>query len=471
VNRALAGRVRRFIGEEGLIQAEDRVLVAVSGGADSTCLLLVLASLRKSLGFELTAAHFDHGLRGKRAASSERRTVELLCRSLDVPLRVGAGKVSKFAKVAKRSTEDAARVLRYEFLAGVASELGCKAIATGHTKDDQAETVLLHLIRGSGLRGLAGMASAAPVPAQGARASDVRLIRPLLVLSRNETERCCREAGVTPVIDPSNRSLAFTRNRVRRELLPALRSFNPRIESALFDLANSAAADDAALDALARSLVEERKGGVAIAKPTLRAAPEALQSRAVRVAFAKVAGDSRELGRRHVEAVLRGARSPSGALDLPRDVVVEVQRSTVIFRQNEGAPRALPARGVSLTVPGAARFGGWCFEATVAPAPRDWRAGRDPLQAYLDLSVCNGRLTVRRRRNGDRFQPLGLSGEKKLQDFFVDAHVPRSERDATPLVCAGGRIAWVVGQRPADWAKVPSGARRTVRVRAERTGI
>jgi tRNA(Ile)-lysidine synthase len=462
--------VRRFIAENTLIERGDRVLAAVSGGQDSTCLLFVLVSLRASLGFELEAAHFDHGLRGKRAARVERRFVAGLCESLDVPLHTGEGDIRAFASKSKRSTEDAARELRYRFLARVASQRGCSIVATGHTKDDQAETVLLHLIRGSGLRGLSGMGAASPVPVRTKGAQGLRLARPLLQLTRKDTASYCQRAGIEPIDDSTNRSRQYARNRVRHELLPALREHNPRIEEALVRLADSASEDDAALEALGEALITEHDGAFAIRRQALVATPRAVCARAVRVAFGRAAGGEggSELSRKHVDAVLRATESTGASIDVPRDVVIEVQRSFVLFRRRGSTPRALPGRTARLDVPGSVQLGEWRFDTQAVMPPRRSQLGRNGSEVYLDLEACGKQLSVRRRKNGDRFQPLGMTREKKLQDFFVDAHVPRGDRDATPLVCANGRIAWIVGHRPADWAKVRPGTGQAIRVTAER---
>ncbi len=253
-SRSLRSRVRSFILDHGLISPGDRVLVGVSGGPDSTCLLLVLAALRRSLGFQLEAAHFDHQLRGRRAAAKEIRFVSSLAERISVPLHVGSGDVRRHARERKRSLEEAARELRYSFLATTASEANCASVAVGHTRSDQAETVLLHLVRGTGLRGLAGMtpSSTWPIPAKHA----LDLIRPLLSLSREHTAQCCDALGLAPVDDPSNRSSTQTRSRVRHELLPLLRSFNPRIEDALARLASSASDDVALLEQLASKALQ-----------------------------------------------------------------------------------------------------------------------------------------------------------------------------------------------------------------------
>ena len=475
--RSIRARVRRFVREHQLLRPGERVLVAVSGGPDSTCLLLTLAALRASLRFELHAAYFDHQLRGPRAAAREQRFVRSLTEQLDVPLHCGGGDVRAHAR--GRSPEEAARELRYRFLAQAARTAACGAVAVGHTRDDQAETVLLHLVRGSGLRGLAAMAPAAPwplpVPPAGleTEAEAPRLVRPLLGLSRDDTEGCCRQAGVVPLRDPSNRSRAFLRNRIRGELLPLLRRYNPRIEDALARLADAAATDVALLERLAADAlltdVTVEPGVIRLARRRLVELPAALQRHAVRLAVVRLLGEARGLADRHVRAVLRASTGPTGAkLDLPRGLRVEVRRDAVVLSTTPPAgPPPLPEGEVTLPVAGSARFGRWRFRAELATeTPPDLSSACDPHTAVLDADACGDRLWLRRRRRGDRFHPLGLAGTKKLQDFFVDAHVPRSERDAVPLVCSERGIAWVVGQRPAEWAKVTRKTRRILRLRA-----
>ena len=475
-------RVRRFIVERQLVAAGERVLVGVSGGPDSTCLLVTLAALQRSLGIDLHAAYFDHGLRGKRAAAREERFVRNLSDALNVPLHCGSGDVRAHAASKRRSIEEAARELRYRFFAGVAADACCGAVATGHTKDDQAETVLLHLVRGSGLRGLAAMSPSSPWPL---RSTDPpRLIRPLLAVTREETEACCRQAAIEPMQDPSNRSRAHLRNRIRSELTPLLRRYNPRIDDALARLAESAAADIELLEALAADALtpdEGTAGPIRIARKRLAALPESLQRHAVRLAAARVLGDTRGLSDRHVRAILRAAAGPTGAqLHLPRGLRAQVTRSSVVFSAGEPpAPAPLPDGVVTLAVPGTANFGPWRFQTQLTRRPagdlskataRANASARAKAEganvALLDADACGQTLEMRRRRRGDRFHPLGMPGPKKLQDFFIDAHVPRAERDAIPLVCSDRGIAWVVTQRPGEWAKVTSKTKRVLRIRA-----
>jgi tRNA(Ile)-lysidine synthase len=465
--RPLVARVRRFIREHDLIRPGDRVLAGVSGGPDSTCLLLTLAALRRSLSFELHVAHFDHRLRGKRAAQREERFVRGLCQALAAPLVSGVGDARAHGLSHNLSLEEAARELRYAFLAEAARDAGCAIVAVGHTRDDQAETVLMRILRGTGLRGLAAMAAASawPVSAPG---EAPRLVRPLLTLSRDDTEACCRGAGIEPIADPSNRSAVHLRNRVRHELLPDLRAYNPRVDDALVRLADAAASDVAALEQLASDVVDVDQGTARIDRRRFAALPESLRRHAIRIAHERLSGSGRNLVERHVTAVLRAADGPAGViLDLPRGVYVEVRRATLLMSSDGPWSEALPGTDVTLPIPGEVTFGPWHIEAKLLARPPT-RLTDDRLTAHLDADACAGRLKVRKRRAGDRFRPLGLQGSKKLQDFFVDVGAARSEREMTPLVVAECGIAWVVGHRIAEWAKLTPRSRSVVRLRANR---
>ena len=465
-SRALRSQVRTLILDRGLIAHGDGVLVGVSGGPDSTCLLLILTALQHSLKFKVEAAHFDHQLRSRRAAALEARFVRSLADRLSIPLHIGSGDVRRYARERKMSLEEAARQLRYSFLATTASEANFARVAVGHTSSDQAETVLLHLVRGTGLRGLAGMTPLSGWPVATKHA--LTLIRPLLSLSREVTAQCCNALGLAPVDDPSNRSSTQTRSRIRHELIPLLRSFNPRIEDALVRLASSASDDITLLEELASNALQRptSAGEVRIERKRLSALPSSLQHHAVRMAIAQLLGDTRNLAERHVRSIIKANSGSAGThLDLPRGVHVSVTRNTVILSTQPSKPAPLPARAASLPLPGLIDFGPWRLKTELLTRKPHELSRPDGLLAVLDADRCQN-LRVRRWRPGDRFQPLGMQHEKKLQDFFVDAHVPQNERATLPLVVAKEGIAWVATQRPAEWAKVTNETRRFLRISA-----
>jgi tRNA(Ile)-lysidine synthase len=430
-------------------------------------LLLLLSALGRKLGFELEVGYFDHMLRGRHAIEQERRFVERLCEHLGVAFHNGSGDVRAHKEKRRLTIEEAARELRYSFLAKTAQRRRCASVATGHTADDQAETVLMNIIRGTGLRGLAAMEASAPLPVRGANA---RLIRPLLTVSRQETEECCSAVGVNPVEDETNRSKAFRRNRVRHELLPLLRELNPKVDEALARMSNAARESDTALAVLAAGAIEDRdakRKSLRLSRKTMRVLPAGAQKLVIRSALERLLGTTRSISARHVDAIVGAAGKTGTRLDLPRGLRVEVEREELVLCLGvQKAARRLTH--MVLPMPGSTKFGSWTVRTQLLKAPpMDLRSKNGMATALLDASALGGRAWIRPRQPGDRYQPLGMSQPKKLQDVLVDAHVPRSRRDELPLVCTDKGIAWVPGQPPAEWAKVGPGTEQTLRIVAE----
>ncbi len=437
--------VRRRLLDHGLPD-DGRMLLAVSGGADSAALLLIMARLAKNLRLQLAVAHFDHGMRGRRVTQREERFVREMASSVGVAFHAGSGRGGRI------ESEDAARRARYEFLATVAEREGYGVIATGHTASDQAETVLLHLVRGAGLDGLAGMTAEGAWPFPGH--AGLRLLRPLLHLSREETEAYCAAAGIEPIEDASNTSPRYRRNRVRHEVLPLLREMNPRIDYALVRLADAAGEDIAYLRSVAaEAQLEAPEGSRRLSRRVLAGWPASPRRHALRLAVALLLGDGQELRQRHFEAlerlVLEGRTGDR--LDLPRGVVGMLRRDTLDLRVESARRRETHVEPVVLEVPGEACFGALRV-ATSARKPATGEA------AEVDAAAVADGLCVRQRLPGDRFQPLGMKGQKKLQDFFTDAHVPRDQRDAIPLFVSPRGIVWAGGLRIAEWARPRPGA-------------
>ena len=447
--------MRRFAADNDLLPADGGLLVAVSGGPDSTALLLILAALARRRRLRLAVAYFDHGLRGAAAAETEARFVAGLAQSLGLPLFTGRADVRALAKSERLSLEEAARRARYAFLAGAAREAGLGRVATGHTASDQAETVLLHLIRGSGLSGLAGMAPSAPWPLPGN--DDLTLVRPLLRLTRADTVAYCRASGVAPVEDVTNRSPAFRRNRLRHELLPLLHEFNPRVEEALVRLADAARGDLAQLEAAGEAAVgPSDREAVSLSRELLRRWPGSPRRHGLRRALTALLGDRQGFSERHLLALERLVTEgrTGDSLDLPRGVKATLLRTVLELRRGAPMPLALPKEPLDLPVPGEGRFGPLVASASASRPP----PGR--VSAALDAEAVGRALRLRRRRPGDRFQPLGMAAPKKLQDFLVDAHVPRPQRDSLPLFESERGVVWVGGLRIAEWAKPRRGRPR-----------
>ena len=434
--RGSVSTVRTFARRHGILRPGPLVL-AVSGGADSTALALVLSELSDEFGLVLHVAHFDHRTRPRQAPADASFVADVANR-IGAPVRVG-----RAARAPK--SEDEARRDRYEFLRRVAAEVGATAIATGHTRDDQAETVLLHLTRGSGIAGVAGM-----------RPLRDGIARPLLAIGRAETEALCRAAGIVPREDPSNRSLRYARNRVRRKVLPELEAINPQVRAAIARFAETAAEID---DELQHGELPRSQGAQDTTLTRvidIATLPRSVVARGTALAHAWRETTGRSLSTRHRDALLAlvGSTDGTSRIDLPGGTAVrEYERlrlppsaaPTRVTRGPHSRPAARVAgHGASATRRGPAtplRMGetvewhGWRISLGMS------KDGL-PLGGSVDQGTATA-LQVRARRPGDR-----LRGRKKLQDVFVDAKVPVRLRDTWPILALDDVVIWVPGLTP-----------------------
>jgi tRNA(Ile)-lysidine synthase len=415
--RSIRAAVLAFVREHDLLPPGPLV-VAVSGGADSTALLLLVSDLAPQLGLDLHVAHFDHRLRPRESAKDAQFVADL-AQSRGATIRIG--RAEKPPK-----SEDDARELRYAFLRRAAREVGATRIATGHTRDDQAETVLLHATRGSGLAGLAGM-----------RPLRDDIVRPLLVIGRAETEAVCREAKIAARKDRSNTDPKYARNRIRHKVLPELERINPQARAALARLADAAAG---AADATRSSAERSLDGATTASGIALDRLDEGVRDDALATAWTRATARTLAAKHRAALAALESSRDGSAALDLPGGRAI---REYAVLRIETGsAGSGEPAAPVPLVADRPVRWGDWTFTLAShgggtfsSPAPAD------------------GALVVRSRRPGDR-----LAGRLriKVQDLFTDAKVPVRARATHPLVAtASGAVWWVVGLKHADGAADP----------------
>ena len=435
--------------------------------------------MRDDLGLRLHGAHLDHGLRGDASAADAEFAVESF-RKLGIDSTVDRADVNSARLSRRQSLEEAAREVRLDFLAGVAREQGTDSIALGHTADDQAETVLMRILRGTGITGLRGMEPSSRRLIDG---YEVSLLRPLLEVKRALTEEYCRELSLDPRVDESNLSPEITRNRVRSKLLPLMEQYNPAVREALLRLSRSAAQDasyiEAGTDVVWREISRCDDTAVELEKSELAALAPALLSGLLRRAVLAVKGDLRNLTQRHIEDMVRLSLGPAGkSLDLPGGIRFTTGYTEVRLTRSEDMPAPLPLLEgqFELAVPGETEIAGWTVSAIpldASASPAGTEEGTNEVfghdhTAYLDYDSLGGPLSVRSRNDGDRFQPLGMSQAKKLQDFMVDSKIPRSWRDRVPLVVSPEGIAWVVGWRIADWAKVRQGSARRLEIRFRR---
>ena len=465
----LQERVAAAIEQSGLMGA--RLVVAVSGGPDSLALLHSLKHLQESMNLQLHVAHVDHGLRPTSYDDSEfvQRSAESLGLPYTVVVVVVARSRGKGGRGnGKSSPEEAARDARYGALAKVAAAENADAIAVGHTLDDQAESVLLHVVRGSGLTGLRGMFVLGDLPINDGL--PVKVFRPLLGVRRHETAAFCHELELTPILDQTNLDTTVPRNLLRLEAIPLLERLNPKVVEGLGRLTEAVSIDldyvEAQLDAVWPDLAEDASGIVTLNRDLFRALHPSLRRHALRRAYAVALGSTAGLEHVHVESMLDLAEGLAGKeLTLPGGVRMEARHDTVVLFPPGGDDCVLPllAGPQQLTVPGETIFGGWRVCAELVPVPEDMDAGM--YAAYFDAEALGGTLSARGWSPGDRFQPLGLAkGTKKLQDFYVDTHVPHTWRKRVPLVVSARGVAWVVGHRIAHWVRVTPETRRVLKL-------
>ncbi len=463
-------RVSNFIAEHSLFSAGDKLMVAVSGGADSVCLLHILTQYRPRLYAELHVAHLNHQLRGSES-DDDANYVSELAGKLGVPATIERRNVATHHDQYGGSLEEAAREVRYGFLAEVAKLVGITKVVVGHTRDDHIETVLLHLLRGAGTTGLCGLQPRSILP-YGESGGTLEIIRPLLDVTRQETLDYCRQHDLSLRSDSSNLSFSFLRNRVRMELLPLLRSYNHGIDEALLRLADIAGDDISFIEQQASLLWPElaREDGDVIHLDMSRmvSLPRAIQRHTFRRAVKQLRGDLKDIEADHIEAMVDFLSKAAGKkLCLPDGLTLSTEYGRLILASSQAPVCPLPPLGEAfkINIPGETDSLSWRIKADIFREPA---ADDNNFVASFDFEKIGRELMVRRRQPGDRFQPLGMGQTKKLQDFMVDSKIPQGWRDSVPLVCSAEQILWVVGWRIDDRVKVTENTKQILRLKFER---
>jgi len=486
--QSLEQRVLRFIEEHHLIAPHQPLVVAVSGGPDSVCLLHILARLKEELGIALHVAHLNHQLRGVEADADAQYVAELACR-LGIPATIERRDVAAYQARQRLSLEEAAREVRYTFLAEVAGSIGTSRVAVGHTVDDHIETVLMHLIRGTGTRGLRGLQ---PVTEWRSVSNSATIIRPLLLVNHEETASYCTRHQLEPRADASNLSLSPLRNKVRLQLLPLLRSYNPRIAEALLRTASIASDDIAFLDEQVARVWDEIAGKqentVTLDKEGFLRLPSALQRHLLRAAIERLVGNVMDIEARHIDGIMAALAKPAGRrLNLPLGLTFSIDYNRFLIGEAPAVSFPVLDMELAINVPGETQLPGWRVAAAIMLPQRGkddassnkarlflerslegGEVGKEGYKAYFDLDRTGNKLVVRSRQPGDRFQPLGMSQPKKLSEFMIDAKIPRLWRGQVPLVCSPEHILWVVGWRIDDRAKVTETTKQVLRLEFER---
>jgi len=452
------GSLAEAIEAEGLLPPEGRVVVGVSGGADSMALLYGLVALNERLQkrWTLHVAHLHHGIRG-RDADEDARFVESVCKEMALPFFLERVDVPAVAKERKQSLEEAARQVRYEFFERVCLQTDSRYLALGHHADDNAETVLHRILRGTGIRGLAGILPARPLRP----GSDITVVRPLLRFRRQEIREYLQSIGAAWREDHTNAEVSLTRNRLRHEVLPLIESkVNRQVVPALLRLAEQARWVDAYLRETAERtlqtlIISRTDCELAINLPALLKRRRVIQTELIRQALLLLGVGEQQIGYEHILSVLRLAEQAASGkrLNLPGRVTVTKRYDKLIFSLPTGRVADDGFCDVAVRLPGTTVLPrrGIALEAEIQPFEPELlekvRQKNDPWTEYLDYDQVCPPLVVRSRRPGDRFWPLGAPGSKKLSDFFIERKVEPDQRDRICLLCDQLGPIWVVGMR------------------------
>ena len=465
---SLKTRVANTLQKYSMILPGEKIVVGVSGGPDSMALLYLLYDMREDLRCAFHVAHLDHMLRGEES-KADAAYVTGHARKLGLPISVEAIDVRRMI-MPKESLESGARRIRYEFYERVMASVKADKVAQGHNADDQAETVMMRLLRGSGAQGLSGIP---PV-------RDSKFIRPLIEISRSEIDEYLRQLQLTPRQDSSNLSTAYKRNKIRHELMPMLeREYSPNIKHILRQTGDILRAEDDLLTALAREAMDNcvqypDARTIIIRVSALSRYHLALQRRIFRLSIKMLTGDLRGFDYDHIRDLLNLALCgiTGSIVSLPRGISAEKTYDGLVLRRGYQSEIPIESFDYSVKVPGETKIPNLALSIKTTEPERvcgeykKIQPDENEFRATFDYDKIHGDLHLRNRRPGDRFQPLGMSGTKKLKDFFIDEKVPRTSRSSVPILTDGDNILWVIGYRIDDRFKITADTKTQLTVTA-----
>ncbi len=458
----LIDRLWETIQEKKLIEAGEIVVVGVSGGPDSMALLHGLWRLASEGGWQVAAVHVDHQLRETSILDAE--YVQARCHEWKIPLEIYSIDVPNALQEAGGNLQATARKLRYEAFRDAAEKFKAQKIALAHHADDQVETMLMRLIRGTGVGGLTGIPLRRPL-------YEREVIRPLLEVTRKEIESYCSSQGLDAREDESNRSLRYTRNRIRLELVPELESYNPQFKQMMLNLAQVISDEEEVWAALVEETASHviKEQGTKEVKLDLRklsSSAVALQRRVIKLILSCLGQHEADFSLDTVEQIrsLALQEAPSGSLDLPGGFVAVREYNVLHLFQRELLKEKVSFSTLIAQVPGETYLpDGRCLVAQISPTSQAF--DRLATTAVFDADLLTEPLLIRTRQPGDRMQPMGLNGSKKVKEIFIDRKVPRRLRDHIPLIVHGSQIIWIPGVCRSSFAPVTAETKRFLYLR------
>ncbi|UZW14034.1 tRNA lysidine(34) synthetase TilS [Clostridium pasteurianum] len=455
-------KVLKTIHENSMFSVNDKVIVAVSGGPDSMCLLHVLNRIKDKLNIKIIAAHVNHCLRGNESDEDEVYVKEF-CSKLNIDFYSTRVDINRFSKEKGLSSEMAGRAARYEFFENIKSKVGAQKIAIAHNANDQAETILMRIMRGTGIAGIVGIK---PV-------RDKIFVRPLIKIGREEIESYCKKEHINPRIDNTNLTNIYSRNKVRLELIPYIkRNFNEDIITTLNRLSDTVNVDNDYLEYISlqkyKLFCDEKKDEIIIHKEAFLE-HKAIITRIIRKSICYLLNNTYNFEKKHILDIINLQLHKTGTnLDLPKnikvynnygDISIYFKNEKIINKDNNEyelftGKNIIQSKKIIITIKTLSKNNRVNFK-------------ENNFIKYFDYYKIKDKIILRYRKKGDKFIPIGMSGNKKLKDMFIDMKIEKSLRDKIPLICFGSEIAWIVGYRVSDKFKVDENTIKILEIKFE----
>lgn len=462
-------KVISYIKDNNLIKHGDKILVALSGGPDSMCLLNILFELRDKLGIDIGAAHLNHLLRGQDSFEDEEYVINI-CKDMNIPCFVRRVDINKYSKENKLSSEMAGRNARYDFFDEVIREQGFTKIATAHNANDQAETILFRLMRGTGLEGLGGIKVS----------RENKIIRPILCLSRNEVEQYIETKKMCPRIDKTNFEKIYNRNKIRLDILPYMKAnFNEEIVQTLNRMSVLLQKDNEYLEKVALNFYEKyclEDRDYFIIKRGVFDQDEAIVTRVLRHAISQYSKSNYDFEMKHIYEILRLSKNNSGkVVDLPNKIYAEniygdiyIKHRSEEFKSYNRAEKIILEKNDIIN--NVIEFDKFKFEFSIINnyENKNIDLNQNNLIKYFDFDKINTNISIRNRKDGDKIIPLGMKGNKKIKDIFIDMKISKQDRENIPLLCFDENISWIVGIRISEEYKLTSNSKNILKVVVQR---
>lgn len=457
----LEERVIKNVYKHKLIKENDNIILGLSGGPDSMVLLHILLYVRERISFNLVVAHINHGVRGEEALKDEKFT-EKVAKELGLDFFSTKADMVGLAKEKNISEEEAGREIRYGFFRELIKELGHGKIAVAHNRNDQAETLLMRIMRGTGIDGLAGMSF---------KSDDI--IRPILDINRWEIEKYVEDNSIETVVDKTNLETIYSRNKVRLELIPYIKeNFNPNIIDTLFRLSENAKLDSSFLEECSgkvyKSISKEKSASVVMKSDLFMEEDKAVKNRIIRKAIYNLIHTLQGIEEVHISSVvdLFNKGETGKRIDLPNNLLAKVSYNNLIIEKNINEDMAEVCENKEETILqiGQNYLEEYNLEINLKIIDRKYINFKNVSSnvKFFDYDIMNEEIWIRTRNPGDRFAPIGMKGRKKIKDYFIDEKIPRDLRDEIPLLMCGENIIWVIGYRMSEDYKVKKETRNVL---------